>query len=56
MINDDNLIDYIKYEIYEKKKKNMWNDSKKKALDNYVDKSYVNECNDDLFNIAQNEK
>jgi hypothetical protein len=29
---------------------------KKKALNNYVDKSYVNECNDDLFNIAHNEK
>ena len=56
MINDDNLIDYIKYEIYGKNEKNMWNESKKKALDNYVDKSYVNECNDDLFNIAQNEK
>ena len=56
MINDENVINYIKYEVYGKNAQDMWYENKRKALNNYVDKSYVNECNDDLFNIAHNEK
>ena len=56
MINDESVIEYIKYEIYGKNDKNLWKESKNKALNNFSDKNYVDECNNDMFNFAQNEK
>ena len=56
MISDETLIDYLKYEVYGKNDDNMWSDSKTNALNNFKDKNFVDECNNDLYNIAHEEK
>jgi hypothetical protein len=56
MISDETLIDYLKYEVYGKNDDNMWNDSKTKALNNFKDINFVDECNNELYKIAHNEK